>query len=100
MTAPALTCGRLAYWFDVEMTTSCRRPQHHDGDHCDGLRWFDDHGFQRPGDPREGSTPQPRGFAAGSMPRDKRCDACGRDDLVNLGAHRRFCGHYRMAGAA
>lgn len=35
-------CGRHVYWWDGEYEGVCELPDDHDGDHYDGLSWFDD----------------------------------------------------------
>lgn len=35
-------CGRFVSWWDGEYEGNCRLPSGHDGDHYDGLSWFND----------------------------------------------------------
>ena len=34
------TCGRFISWWDGEYEGNCELPEGHDGDHYDGLSWF------------------------------------------------------------
>ncbi len=48
--APALAasaarpCGKAVYWWDGEYEGECELPVGHEGDHFDGLSWFNDDG--------------------------------------------------------
>ena len=35
-------CSRFVYWWDGEYEGNCERPEGHDGDHWDGVSWFND----------------------------------------------------------
>ena len=35
-------CGRFVYWWDGEYEGDCERAEGHDGDHFDGMSWYDD----------------------------------------------------------
>ena len=37
-----MTCGRLVIWYDGEYEGECERPDEHEGDHYDGLHWYND----------------------------------------------------------
>lgn len=37
-------CGKTVYWWNGEYEGECERPKGHDGDHFDGLSWYDDDG--------------------------------------------------------
>lgn len=39
-------CEARIYWFDIDVSARCVRPEAHDGPHRDGIRWFDDNGLQ------------------------------------------------------
>jgi hypothetical protein len=41
-------CAFEAYWFETGHTTVCQLPPGHQGDHCDGVYWFDRHGVRTP----------------------------------------------------
>jgi hypothetical protein len=36
------SCARFVYWWNGEYEGYCELPEHHEGDHFDGLSWFDD----------------------------------------------------------
>lgn len=36
------TCDLSVYWWDGEYEGECKRPVGHEGDHWDGLSWFND----------------------------------------------------------
>jgi hypothetical protein len=38
------TCGKRVYWWDGEYEGECELPEGHEGDHYDGLSWFNDDG--------------------------------------------------------
>jgi hypothetical protein len=35
-------CGYMLVMYDGEYEGECERPLGHEGDHCDGLSWYDD----------------------------------------------------------
>ena len=35
-------CRAFAYWWDGEYEGECELPKGHEGDHWDGLSWYDD----------------------------------------------------------
>jgi len=37
-------CGKFVSWWDGEYEGECELPEGHDGDHNDGLSWYDDDG--------------------------------------------------------
>lgn len=37
-----MTCGHPIYWWDGEYDMNCILPINHEGDHFDGLTWYDD----------------------------------------------------------
>lgn len=41
---PVEPCDHRVYWWDGEYEGSCELPEGHDGDHYDGLSWYDDDG--------------------------------------------------------
>lgn len=40
----APVCGKAVYWWDGEYEGECELPEGHEGDHFDGLSWFNDDG--------------------------------------------------------
>jgi hypothetical protein len=40
-------CASRVYWWDGEYEGECKLPEGHDGDHTDGLSWWDDDGNDR-----------------------------------------------------
>jgi hypothetical protein len=40
--APTPLCGQLVCWWNGEYEDNCELPEGHDGDHWDGLSWFND----------------------------------------------------------
>jgi len=35
-------CGKWVFWWDGEYEGECELPKGHDGDHWDGVSWYDD----------------------------------------------------------
>lgn len=40
-------CGESISWWDGEYEGECGRPKDHEGDHFDGLSWWDDEGTDK-----------------------------------------------------
>lgn len=41
-TRAARTCNAFVSWWDGEYEGNCELPEDHEGDHFDGLSWFND----------------------------------------------------------
>lgn len=39
-------CGKAVFWWDGEYEGECELPEGHEGDHFDGLSWFNDDGHE------------------------------------------------------
>jgi hypothetical protein len=37
-------CNEFVYWYDGEYEGNCELPSGHEGDHFDGISWYDDDG--------------------------------------------------------
>jgi hypothetical protein len=42
--AAAPVCGKAVSWWDGEYEGECELPEGHEGDHFDGISWFNDDG--------------------------------------------------------
>lgn len=63
--AVVVRCDAIVRWWDLDMVARCKRREKHDGWHWDGLRFWDEHGLQKPGSIETGLPLPANGWYSG-----------------------------------